>query len=815
VFWKRKSGKTESLTLQDHLRLAGEASARADWGHALAHLGWVLEDDPTHPQARALLDRVLRAARDPLGLVSVPRAGEIPFQIAAIRAYIHAWRSQLDQAVSIMAQIYRAVPGLPYLPWLVEWLSPKSALTVEVNAMSALVTALLGKFETGDVEEHDTIERLVPALARYAIDHPQAASTHCIVVILRLMRTLGKVDEAFAIAERAYETSPNHCTAIALAMAHKARGNKEAAVAALRDALKYEPEEIEVRLDIGDILCSTGQVEEGLAAYQEVLAREPRHPWALPFYLYHKALLEPDGPWQRQLEELAAESPDNTQAQDLSSRLQPYRMFLPEPSDATINLLRQAAERQLDVRDFSLNLSALESPSARLAFELYQIERFGKASLTVSIDEIQQPDPRVPHRPTEFVLWRYEGTEPRPAVKPSSCAVADAVSKLAARPYRADAWSQLAHTIAAKLGAKCTGDLLGTMVHLPKRVEPFTIWVWIQRVQVAAAFIIAHLDGGWEGSVCKQTLFSLASGPMDWTVEAAIVALAQVAHEEPAAAQDVAALYLDLLDSLPRPGGVPYLNALLHCSRHLPAAPEELRTRTDLLREALSWDSAESSFGEGMVRYEAGDYDGAIAVLDELIRLQPDFGAAYYVRGAAYRKKGKVGAAIDDYSEAIRLMPQAEELHAVHVNRGVARAKVGDILGALADYNEAIRLNPQCASAYNNWGNLVRGEGRHDAAIACYDSAIRIDPAYALAYTNRGIARGCLGDLEGALADHDEALRLDPQLALAYYNRALPSTRTPANRSGRSTTIVRRCVSIQSSPMPITGAASCAVARVI
>lgn len=774
MFWKRKQGTADSPTLQDCLRLAGEAVTQAQWTPALAYLAWALEVDPVSPEARALLERILRAARDPLGHVSFTRGAETPYQIGAIRAYIHAWRGQLDEAVVAMAQVYQVVPGLPYLPWLVEWLSPERAVTVEANAMGVLVAALLGKLEAGNVEDCAAVEKLVPALARYAVDHPQAARTYCIVVILRLIRTLGKGDEAFAIAEQACRTSPNQYTAIALSMAYKARGDIQAAVAALRDALGYEPDNLDIRLDIGDILCDIGQIKEGLAAYQEVLVREPRHAWALPSYLYHRALLEPDGPWQHQLGEYVAENPDNVRAHELNTLLQPYVLFLPEPTDATINLLRRSAEEQLEIQKLDLSLSSLESPSARLAVELYQAEHFGKAALTVDVAEIQQPDPRLPRGPVDFVLWRYDGTDPQPTVKPPPQAVADAVAELAARPYHADDWSRQARVIAAGLGKKRAGGLLGVMVHPPRRPPQYPIWIWIQRVQVAAAFIVAHLDDGWEGSVRKRVLFSLARGPLDWTVEAAILALAQVAREEPALALDVGTLYLDLLDSLPGPGGVPYLDALLHCSRHLPTAPEELRARAEtMLAEMKSFEMTESFYDLGLSRYEAGDYDEAIANFSKVLELQPDVGEAYYLRGAARAKRGEHAAAIGDYTDAIRLMSQSDELYAIHLDRGVACVRIGDIDGALADYNEAIRLNPQCAAAYVNWGHLLHDQGKLDAAIACYDSALRIDPQSVGAYNGRANVLRDMRDYDGAIADYSEAVCLDPAYAVAFGNRGL------------------------------------------
>ena len=54
-----------------------------------------------------------------------------------------------------------------------------------------------------------------------------------------------------------------------------------------------------------------------------------------------------------------------------------------------------------------------------------------------------------------------------------------------------------------------------------------------------------------------------------------------------------------------------------------------------------------------------GEYDHAIADLDQAIRLKPDFADAYFSRGLAYSDKGDYDRAITDFDQAIRLKPDA------------------------------------------------------------------------------------------------------------------------------------------------------------
>jgi tetratricopeptide (TPR) repeat protein len=478
--------------------------------------------------------------------------------------------------------------------------------------------------------------------------------------------------------------------------------------------------------------------------------------------------------WQRKRGKRTGSPPGKPPARGQPSG--PYLSYLPEPSEATINLLREVVKRGARIDQFEIELSSLESPSSRLAVERYQLEHYGRVGLSVRIGQLQQPDPRRPRGPVDFVLWRYEGTDPRPAIVPPAEDVALAVAALAAEPFHADRWWELAREVAGALAAGRVNDLLGIMIHPPLRPEALPIWVWVQRVQVAAAFAIAHLGSGWEGSPRRRVLFSLARGPMDWTVEAAIVALAQIARREPSTVRDIAALYLELLESLPTPGGIPYLQALLTCAERLPAPDRTLHDRVDEIQKGLSAFEAGAVVALVAWRMETGsalaadgDHEGAIACFDEVLHLEPDHAEALNARGNVYSQLGEFARAIADYSQALRLDPKDA---GIYRNRGIARGRSSDAQGALADFNHAIRLDPGMSDAYSDRGTEYLKMGEYKKAIDDYTVAIQLDPRSALAYSNRAAARCEVGDYDGAITDSDAAIRFDPDRAAAYNNRA-------------------------------------------
>src|SRR5262249_59670266 len=127
-------------------------------------------------------------------------------------------------------------------------------------------------------------------------------------------------------------------------------------------------------------------------------------------------------------------------------------------------------------------------------------------------------------------------------------------------------------------------DLLATMVYPPGVARVDRPAAWVYRVQVAAALVLAHLDGGWEDSVRRKALLALANGPMDWTVDAALVALASLARDEEDAAAEVARLFRELRAGAAADGTVSYYPALLWCSLRLPDLADDER---DELRQRL------------------------------------------------------------------------------------------------------------------------------------------------------------------------------------------------------------------------------------
>jgi hypothetical protein len=261
-----------------------------------------------------------------------------------------------------------------------------------------------------------------------------------------------------------------------------------------------------------------------------------------------------------------------------------FLTFLPEPGEALINFFRHIEKEGKPAKSVKLELSSIEAPSARLAACLYQIEKTGTADVEFRVESIQTPDPRIPHHPVAFTLWEYSGMEPRTAFPHPPETVSRRVGEIAATTYSRDDWADQGRRAARELGPNSADDLLAVMVHPPVRRDPFVAWVWLQRAQIASAFVLGAIDSGWEDSIRKRCLLSLARGPMDWTVGAALLPLSYIAEKEPEYADNIGELYYELLISIPKSGFIPFEFVLLWCiSRSL-----SLKLISDSLRKILA-----------------------------------------------------------------------------------------------------------------------------------------------------------------------------------------------------------------------------------
>jgi len=158
---------------------------------------------------------------------------------------------------------------------------------------------------------------------------------------------------------------------------------------------------------------------------------------------------------------------------------------------------------------------------------------------------------------------------------------------------------------------------------------------------------------------------------------------------------------------------------------------------------------------------DAGDYETAIAALNDATQIDPNRDLIWFKLGDYYRmsapkqtdpaeKQKRLGSAVDAYQKAVQLKQAApadkdpaaaaKTLAAYYNNLAEAYAKSGKVDDAVKTYALAAQTDPTAASQYYfNTGAVLTNAGKVDDAIAAFDKVIASDPNRADAYYWKGV----------------------------------------------------------------------------
>lgn len=590
---------------------ARQALTSGDLPHAIHHIGCALVSDPTRPEWLSILNEIIGKSPDPLALV--PIQDGVDFVTAATRAWIQGTIGNYPDALSLIGNVAKTRPDVPFLVWAEWWLGREGVVqSMDFDTlMSAILVPVMRIASSCPTPMDDTDDRKPNVEAGWRLvqrarqAHPQ--EFFIFIIEATVSKRLGQFDHALALAHHAATLKPNFTSHAAVAGVLRDMDRIDEAVAAFREALKHE-NDISAYLDIGDTYLEANRLEDAARAYQEALKVEAEHPWAEASLVYLRYRQE--GQLADKVQLMRMRDDDrNDRAAALLGRIEPkmeYVNWLPRGGDASCNAVRSILERMFEDPAkhhgsvFKLSLSHVESPSVIAAFRL-QMEMWGPhVGLEYKIENVPQPDPRVPKAQVPFQLWAWQPDgSPMPAVQKPDPAVGRVVFELCEEPYHLiDVWAprarELARGLVQQMGPQAAlQHLLGTMAHAPRPPSSsHRVLMWVQRVQVAAAMLIAHLDEGWQGSVRQQALYALAYGPVDWSVDAAIVALAYLARTDPAIRADVLQVFGWLRQQIPREGftcyELPLAASWLHLGGHDAATEQQLRQWIDAIMDGTS-----------------------------------------------------------------------------------------------------------------------------------------------------------------------------------------------------------------------------------
>jgi Flp pilus assembly protein TadD len=171
--------------------------------------------------------------------------------------------------------------------------------------------------------------------------------------------------------------------------------------------------------------------------------------------------------------------------------------------------------------------------------------------------------------------------------------------------------------------------------------------------------------------------------------------------------------------------------------------------------EDLALAIADEYFERGMIHYQAGAFQEAIAAATEAIQRSPDDPELYTLRAKAHLAMEQYRDAREDAEKAVEL--DAEDTDARRV-RGIALLHTNAPGRAIEDFDFLLDEDRHDADAYYHRGLAHAALGQHRRALADYSKAVTKAPNMVETYFARHQAYKELGDDAKAAADLKEGL---------------------------------------------------------
>ncbi len=149
-------------------------------------------------------------------------------------------------------------------------------------------------------------------------------------------------------------------------------------------------------------------------------------------------------------------------------------------------------------------------------------------------------------------------------------------------------------------------------------------------------------------------------------------------------------------------------------------------------------------FARAIDFYLVQDYANSLEDLNEVIKKQPNFFLAYFMRAVIHYKQLEYRKMDKEY-EAKDLTEEDKTVKAI------------DYESVKQDYDKVIELAPDFVFAYYNRANVCSMMKDYRNAISDYDKAIQLDSRFSDAYFNRGLTNIYLGNNRQGIQDLSKA----------------------------------------------------------
>jgi len=131
---------------------------------------------------------------------------------------------------------------------------------------------------------------------------------------------------------------------------------------------------------------------------------------------------------------------------------------------------------------------------------------------------------------------------------------------------------------------------------------------------------------------------------------------------------------------------------------------------------------------------------------------------------------GDCQAALSEFSRALDLKPQQEDLVRILIYAGSCHNSLGEYEEAVVVLERAGKAAGHVKEIYNSLGFSYFQLKNYDKAIENLNTAVEIDPCSAVDYASLGSNYREKGDFDKAIVMYEKALTLDPDMILAREN---------------------------------------------
>ena len=171
---------------------------------------------------------------------------------------------------------------------------------------------------------------------------------------------------------------------------------------------------------------------------------------------------------------------------------------------------------------------------------------------------------------------------------------------------------------------------------------------------------------------------------------------------------------------------------------------------------------------DAIVKLDKGDRDGALAAIEQAVKLDPSYADGYLVRADIHATRGERDLALKDYAHTLEIDPNNL---AAYVDRSRLEWQTGSKAQAIADVGLALGRNPDFVRGYEARAGYEASNRDWNSALADAGQLIRIQPNKVDGYSLRAQLYAASGDFAHAYEDETIAVKLAPKSAAALNNR--------------------------------------------